>query len=216
MRGVHLVGLSFPDGVPRDLLGVERICDLHEEAPIGERTRGEPVVRAGALKEDGIESADAFRLKMDNEFPESDTGVGKGGCDCRFAISIPDACNQLPLPNVNANRLIHGVVVSYSTVKERREKRRKKPTRRPVRVRRSKRNQQLAFGVSTERYSSGEARSFGGWDRLRFHYRPSNSRIQADAEGDTPLGWTTTSDDRMHEAPYCIWICIQTAHIPFM
>ncbi|MDO8522300.1 MAG: hypothetical protein Q7S08_03370, partial [bacterium] len=35
---------------------------------------------------------------------------------------------------------------------------------------------------------------------------------EADAEGDTPLGWAT-SKDRMHEAQFCIWILGQTAHL---
>lgn len=106
---VHVVGLSLAYGETGNLLGVQRIGDFHEVPSVSKRASRHPMVRSGALKKDGIVSADVVFLEMDNELFESDTGVGKGSWHRRFSISIPDACDQLLLSHVNANRLIHGV-----------------------------------------------------------------------------------------------------------
>src|SRR3989338_3941216 len=164
VRGVHLVRLSFPDGVPRDLLGMHGVRDFQEDAAIRERTRGKPVVRSRAFKKNGIVCTDVALCKVDGELSESDTGVGKGGCDCRFAISIPDACNQLPLPNVNANRLIHGVVCLVIQLSKKEEKR-------------EERNRRAGLFVFGARSATSNWRSVSKWSDI------PREKLEASADG---------------------------------
>src|SRR3989338_3107500 len=119
---------------------------------------------------------------MDNEFLESDTGVGKGSWHRRFSISIPDACDQLLLSHVNANRLIHGVVWLAIQLSKKEEKR-------------EERNRNASLFVFGARSATSKRRS--GYKRSDIPRRsvepkasmivsasiiaPSNSRIQASA-----------------------------------
>jgi hypothetical protein len=65
--------------------------------------------------------------------------------------------------------MIHGVgLVNYSVVKERREKEKKETDTQAClcsALNGATSNRRSVY--KTERYSSGEARGFGGWDRLR-------------------------------------------------
>jgi len=84
------------------------------------------MVRPGAFKKNGVIRTDVALAKVDGELFESDTGVGKGSWHRRFSISIPDACDQLLLSHVNANRLSHGVMwlaIQLSKKEEKREER---------------------------------------------------------------------------------------------